>query len=109
MRRVTAEMPSRAQHSGIGTLSTTPAGGVGATAGGGAVRMTPAGGALDGTGPVSRTVAFIRVSGVGAMRAVSLRGALEALRFSIGAATGLTGGGGAIEGVGKDMGGLMGT
>ena len=53
-----------------------------ATAGGGAVRITPAGGALDGAGPLNFTVAFMGISGVGPMRAVSLRGAVEALRFS---------------------------
>jgi len=58
-----------------------------ATAGGGALRITPAGGALAGAGPLNFTVAFMGISGVGPMRAVSLRGAVEALRFSRGAAT----------------------
>ncbi len=87
MRKVSAEMPSRTQQSGIGTESTNPAVG-GLTTAGGAVRITPAGAELEGATLLNLTVAFIGVSGVTAMRAVSLRGATGALRFSIGAATG---------------------
>src|SRR5947207_12114594 len=87
MIKVSAEMPSSAQQSGIGTESTNPTDGGLATAGG-AVRITPAGAELEGAMLLNLTVAFIGVSGVAAMRAVSLRGATGALRFSIGAATG---------------------
>lgn len=104
-------MPTRAQQSGIGTLSTKLAGGVVATADSGAVRITPAGGEEEGTGPLNLTVAFIGVSGVGAIRAVSLRGAVEALRFSTGVTEGKPGfggeGGAAADGrEGKVEGGL---
>ena len=99
MRKVSAEMPSRAQQSGIGTESTKPVVGGLATVGG-AVRITPAGAELEGGATLlNLTVAFIGVSGVAAMRAVSLRGATGALRFSIGAATdpGPNGAGGRAE------------
>lgn len=52
------------------------------------MRITPAGAELEGATLLNLTVAFIGVSGVAAMRAVSLRGATGALRFSMGAATG---------------------
>ena len=110
MRKVSPETPTRAQHSGMGTLSINPAGGALATTGGGAVRITPAGAGLEGTGPVKRTVAFIGVSGVGVMRAVSLRGAADALRFSIGVVAGgrpgFKGEDAAAGGIGRDAGGF---
>jgi hypothetical protein len=109
MSKVRPETPTRAQQSGIGTLSTRLVGAVVATAGGGAVRITPAGGALEGAGPLNLTVAFIGVSGVGPIRAVSLRGTVEALRLSPGGITeGRPGCGGATAafgGVGKGAGG----
>jgi len=70
MSKISAEMPSKAQQSCVGTVSTKLCGGRLATAGG-AVRMTGADGTLAGCRLLSFTVAFI---GESAMRAVSLRG-----------------------------------
>ena len=103
MSKVSAEMPTKAQQNDIGTLSTNPAAGGFAT-GGGAVRITPAG--VEGAAPLNRTVAFIGVSGVGAIRAVSFRGAAEALRFSTGADPGFTGEANGAGRGGKGAGGL---
>ena len=86
-------MPSRAQQIGIGMDSTNPAPG-GLATGSGAVRITPSGAALGGTEPLNLTVAFMGVSGVGAMRAVSLRKVVDASRFATGARPGFVGGGG---------------
>jgi len=94
-------MPRSAQQSGIGIASTNAGFGGFATAGG-AVRITPAGVELEGAAGVNLTVAFIGVSGVAAMRAVSLRGATGAFRFSIGgvSAPGVSGEGGRVGGSG---------
>jgi hypothetical protein len=75
-------MLSKAQQSGIGIVSINAGFGGFATAG--ADRITPAGIEVDGAAGVNLTVAFIGVSGVGAIRAVSLRGASDPVRFSIG-------------------------
>lgn len=69
MRKVSAEMPSKAQQSCVGTDSTKPCGGGLATVGG-TLRTTGADGTLAGWTP-NFTVAFI---GESAIRAVSLRG-----------------------------------
>ena len=94
-------MPRSAQQSGIGIASTNAGFGGFATVGG-AVRITPAGVELEGAAGVNLTVAFIGVSGVAAMRAVSLRGATGAFRFSIGgvSAPGVSGEGGRVGGSG---------
>src|SRR3954451_10268014 len=76
-------MPSSAQQSGIGIVSINAGFGGLATAGG-AVRITPAGVEVEGAAGVNLTVAFIGVSAVDAIRAVSLRGARGPARFSIG-------------------------
>ncbi len=92
MSRVSAETPSKAQQSCVGTDSTKPCGSGLATAAGGAVRMIGAEGTLAGCTP-SFTVAFI---GESAIRAVSLRGPAGATpRPASGLAGGKTGFGGA--------------
>ncbi len=109
MSKVSAEMPSKAQQSCVGTDSTKPCGAGLATAAGGAVRMTGAVGTLTGCTP-SFCVAFI---GESAIRAVSLRGPAGAtLRLASGLAGGKTGLGGADAGGGggfKPAGGGGGT
>jgi hypothetical protein len=109
MSRVSAEMPSRAQQSCVGTASTKTGGGGLATAEGGAVRIRGADGTLAGCTP-SLTVAFI---GESAMRAVSFRGPAGAtLRAASGLAGGAIGfgapGGGGVGGL-KPAGGGGGT
>lgn len=74
MSRVNDDMPSTAQHNDVGMESTNPAAGALATSDGGAVRITPADGALGGWMGFSFTVAFIGDPGFIAIRAVSLRG-----------------------------------
>ncbi|MDQ3198025.1 MAG: hypothetical protein M3Q46_02355 [Verrucomicrobiota bacterium] len=73
MPKATTEMPSKAQHSGIGIVSTKPCGGGLATAGA-VVRTTGTDGTLAGWMLLSLTVDFIGESAVAPIRAVSLRG-----------------------------------
>lgn len=103
MSRVSAETPSKAQQSCVGTDSTKPSDGGLATAAGGAVRMTGPVGTLGGCAP-SFCVAFI---GESAMRAVSLRGPVGATpRAASGLAGGKTGlGGGGFTPAGGGGGG----
>ena len=92
MSKVSADTPSKAQQSCVGTDSTKPCGTGLATAAGGAVRIIGAEGTLAGCTP-SFTVAFI---GESAIRAVSLRGPAGATpRPASGLAGGKTGFGGA--------------
>jgi hypothetical protein len=64
MSRVSAEIPSKAQHSCAGTDSPKPLGGGFATTGG-AVRMAEANGTLAGCTLLSFTAAFIGESAIG--------------------------------------------
>ena len=75
MRSASAEMASKAQQNCVGIASPNDeVSGLSNAAG--AVRMTLIGGSLVGAALLNFTVAFIGDSGVGAIRAVSLRGLL---------------------------------
>lgn len=103
MSRVSAEMPSRAQQSCVGTASTKTCGSGLATPGGGAVRRKGADGTLARCTP-SFTVAFI---GESAIRAVSFRGpGSTPLRPASGLAGGEIGFGEAGGGAGGSAGDL---
>ncbi|MBA3608601.1 MAG: hypothetical protein H0W43_08885 [Chthoniobacterales bacterium] len=90
MSKVSADTPSKAQQSCVGTDSTKPCGTGLATGAGVAVRITGADGTLAGCIP-SFTVAFI---GESAIRAVSLRGPADGTGRFAGGKTGLGGAGG---------------
>ncbi len=90
MSKVSADTPSKAQQSCVGTDSTKPCGTGLATAAGGAVRIIGAEGTLAGWTP-SFTVAFI---GESAIRAVSLRSPAGGTGRLAGGKTGFGGDGG---------------